>query len=38
MTQRLDSLLPLNGMATPGMPVFSFNSSVAIVKAGDDVP
>src|ERR1035437_5996011 len=37
-THRFDSLLPLNGIATPGMPVFSFNVSLAMVKAGDDVP
>src|SRR3954468_15968390 len=36
-TQRIISLLLFHGIATPGIPVFSFNSSDAIVKAGDVV-
>ena len=32
------SFIALNMIATPGMPVFSFNVSLAMVKAGDDEP
>jgi len=37
-TLRFDSLRLLYGIATAGMPVFSLSSSVAMVKAGDEVP
>src|SRR6185437_8794709 len=37
MTARFISLLLLYGIATPGMPDFSFNNSTVMVKAGDDV-
>ena len=37
-TLKLDSLLLLYGIATAGIPVLSFSSSLAMVKAGDEVP
>ena len=37
MTLRIISLLLLYGIIVPGMPVFSFNSSVATVKAGEEL-
>ena len=36
-TQKIISLLLFQGIATPGIPVFSFNSSDAMVKAGEVV-
>ena len=36
-TQSSISVLLFQGIATPGMPVFSFKSSVAIVNAGEVV-
>src|SRR3569833_680059 len=36
-THVFDSFEPLNGIATAGMPVFSFRSSEAMVKDGDEV-
>ena len=36
-TQSIISLLLFHGIMTPGMPVLSFNSSVAIVKAGEEL-
>ena len=37
-THRFNSLLLLKGIATAGMPVLSLNSSLVMVKAGDEVP
>jgi hypothetical protein len=37
ITQSSISVLLFQGIATPGMPVFSFKSSVAIVNAGEVV-
>ena len=38
ITLRFDSLLLLYGIATAGIPVLSLSNSLAMVKAGDEVP